>query len=116
MANDRVLVGGGLSVSAGLSGPLLTDHTGKYLPRAHDFQFSTGKGSQEEVARRPETLAYVSVSIILFILPLSYLLVLPSVLPLNHPSTHPSIQVSAHLVTRPSFYLTIYQVTLPSSQ
>ena len=83
MVNDRVLVGGGLSASAGLSGPLLTDHTGKYLSRARDFQFSTGKGSQEEVARRPETLAYVSVSIILFVLPSSYLLVLPSVIKLH---------------------------------
>lgn len=115
MANDRVLVGGGLSASAGLSERLLTDHTGKYLPRAHDFQFSTGKGSQEEVARRPETLAYVSVSIILFVLPSSYLLVLLSVL-FTHPSTHPSIQASAHLVSRLSFHLTIYQVTLPSGQ
>lgn len=116
MVNDRVLVGGGLSASAGLSGPLLTDHTGKYLSRARDFQFSTGKGSEEEVARRPETLAYVSVSIILFVLPSSYLLVLPSVLLFTHPSIHPSIQVSAHLISRPSFPLTIYQVTLPSSQ
>lgn len=113
MANDRVLVGGGLSASAGLSERLFTDHTGKYLPRAHDFQFSTGKGSQEEVARRPETLAYVSASIILFVLPSSYLLVLPSVL-FTHPSTHPSIQASAH--PHPSFHLTIYQVTLPSGQ
>lgn len=93
MANDRVLVGGELSASAGLSGPLLTNHTGKCLPRAHDFQFSTGKGSWEEVARRPETLACASVSIILFVLPSSDLPVLPSVLAL----IHPGIQASSHL-------------------
>lgn len=116
MANDRVLVGGELSASAGLSGPLLTDHTGKCLLRAHDFQFSTGKGSQEEVTRRPETLTCAFVRIILFVFPSSYLLGLPSVLPLTHSFTHPGIQVSAHLFTRPPFHLTIYQVTLPPSQ
>lgn len=52
VANDRVLVWGELTTSAGLSGPLLTDHTGKCLPRAHDFQFFhwkrlLGKGGQE---------------------------------------------------------------------
>lgn len=57
MANNRVLVGGELSALAGLSGPLLTDHTGKCLPRAHDFQFSTGKGNSGEVAKRPEIFA-----------------------------------------------------------
>ena len=72
MVNDRVLVGGGLSASAGLSGPLLTDHTGKYLSRARDFQFSTGKGSQEEVARRPETLADNEASHVTFFFFFSY--------------------------------------------
>lgn len=52
VANDRVLVWGELTTSAGLSGPLLTDHTGECLLRAHDFQFfhwrrQLGRGGQE---------------------------------------------------------------------
>lgn len=93
MANNRVLVGGELTASVGLSGPLLTDHTGKCLPRARDFQFSTGKGSWEEVARRPETLACASVN--------SILSVLPSTLPHMPSLNHPSIQTSKHLPTYP---------------
>lgn len=93
MANNRVLVGGELTASAGLSGPLLTDHTGKCLPRARDFQFSTGKGSWEEVARRPETLACASVN--------SIPSVLPSTLPRIHSLNHPSIQASKHLPPYP---------------
>lgn len=93
MANNRVLVGGEPTASAGLSGPLLTDHTGKCLPRAHDFQFSTGKGSWDEVARRPETLACASVN--------SFPSVLPSILLRIHSLNHPSIQASKHLPTYP---------------
>lgn len=96
--------GGDLTTLAGLYGPLLTDHTGKCVPRAHDFQFSTKKGSWEEVARRPETLACASVN--------SILSVLPSTLPLIHSLSHPSIQVSAHLSIHSFFYLATYQFTL----
>lgn len=93
MANDRFLVRGELSASSGLSGPLITEHTRKCPPRAHDFKFSTGKGSWEGAARRPDILTYASVSILLFILISSYLPILPSVLPLTHSLTYSSIQV-----------------------
>ena len=94
-----------MTTLAGLYGPLLTDHTGNCLPRAHDFQFSTRKGSRKEVARKPETLACASVNNIPS--------VLPSTLPLIHSLSHPSTQVSAHLSIHSFFYLTIYSFTQP---
>lgn len=109
VANDRVLVWGELTTSAGLSGPLLTDHTGECLPRAHDFQFFhwkrlLGKGGQE--ARDNHLCFSTILSILQLCISSAFFLA-------SHLAVHlPPPQPIYHLSTCPSFLLTIYQVTI----
>lgn len=90
MTNNRVLVGGWTD---SLSWPFWASINRPHRERevgAHDFQFSTGKGSWEARDIRLCFCPQYSV--------------FPFTFPLIHSFTHPSIH--AHLSIHPSFYLT----------
>lgn len=91
MANDRVLVWGKLTTSAGLSEPLLTDHTGECLPRAHDFQFFHWKNHLGRGGQEAKDNCLFSVNNILFTPQSSYPLALLLLLLPAHSFTHQSI-------------------------